>query len=201
MVLCNVCKKDFKSNAGLTRHTNRKNPCKPPSVEPLVEPPVEPSVEHSVELKVQHTFEQCDGLEYLQGIAPESIGLVLTDPPYIISKESGMNTHYNKVKSGDNSITKTQEQWEEYKEKHNITDETKRENFLKYGTIYGTKYCVKTDYGDWDKEFTIEKLQEYIKEFYKKLKKGGTLIIFFDLWKIETLKKLLEKNKFCIGKV
>ncbi len=196
MVSCNVCKKDFKSNAGLTRHTNRKNPCKPPSVEHSVEPiKAEPVVVEPI--VVQHTFEQCDGLEYLQGIAPESIDLVLTDPPYIISKESGMNTHYNKVKSGDNNITKTQEEWEEYKEKHNITDETKRENFLKYGTIYGTKYCVKTDYGDWDKEFTVEKLQEYIKEFYKKLKKGGTLIIFFDLWKIETLKKLLEKNKFC----
>jgi DNA modification methylase len=31
---------------------------------------------------------------------------------------------------------------------------------------------------------------------YKKLKKGGTLILFFDLWKITDLKNILEKYKF-----
>lgn len=39
-------------------------------------------------------------------------------------------------------------------------------------------------------------MEEYIKEFYQKLKKGGTFIIFFDLWKITNLKELLEKYKF-----
>ena len=58
------------------------------------------------------------------------------------------------------------------------------------------KYCVKTDYGDWDSNFTIEVLEEFIKEYYKKLRKGGTIIIFFDLWKITALKDLLEKHKF-----
>jgi DNA modification methylase len=29
------------------------------------------------------------GLEYLKGIENDSVDLVLTDPPYIISKESG----------------------------------------------------------------------------------------------------------------
>ena len=38
-------------------------------------------------------------------------------------------------------------------------------------------------------------LQEFIELFYKKLKNGGTCIIFFDLWKIETLKKLMEQIK------
>ncbi len=46
------------------------------------------------------------------------------------------------------------------------------------------KYCVKTDYGDWDSEFTLEKLDEFIGLYYEKLKKGGTLIMFFDLWKL-----------------
>ena len=67
---------------------------------------------------------------------------------------------------------------------------------MKYGTIYGKKYCVKTDYGDWDKDFTIEKLNEFVKQYYKKLRKGGTLIIFFDLWKITVLKEIMEKCKF-----
>ena len=67
---------------------------------------------------------------------------------------------------------------------------------MKYGSIYGKKYCVKTDYRDWDNEFTIEILEEFISEYYKKLKKGGTLILFFDLWKISHLKDIMEKYKF-----
>lgn len=136
-----------------------------------------------------------DGMELLREIENDSVHLILTDPPYIISKNTGMNSHYENVKN--NLIEpKTEEQWDIFKGKNNITDDKNKENFLKYGTIYGKKYCVKTDYGDWDKNFTIEILEEYIKEYYQKLKKGGTLIIFFDLWKITTLKELLEKNKF-----
>jgi site-specific DNA-methyltransferase (adenine-specific) len=37
---------------------------------------------------------------------------------------------------------------------------------MKYGTIYGKKYCVKTDYGVWD-EFTMETLEKFICEYYK----------------------------------
>ena len=70
------------------------------------------------------------------------------------------------------------------------------ENFMKYGSIYGKKYCVKTDYGVWDSEFSIEILEKFICEFYKKLRNGGTIIIFFDLWKISILKELMEKYKF-----
>ena len=67
---------------------------------------------------------------------------------------------------------------------------------MKYGNIYGKKYAVKTDYGNWDKDFTIEILEKFIEEYYKKLKNGGTLIIFFDIWKITILKDLMEKYKF-----
>jgi len=90
---------------------------------------------------------------------------------------------------------KSEEEWETYKQNHNV-GEDKKELYLKYGTIYGKKYCVRTNYGDWDTTFTIEELEDIIKQYYTKLKKGGTLIIFFDLWKIETLKDILEKNKF-----
>ena len=86
--------------------------------------------------------------------------------------------------------------WEEYKAANNIEDDKNKDNFIKYGTIYGKKYCVKTDYGSWDSEFTMEILETFISEYYRKLKKGGTLIIFFDLWKISMLKDLLEKHKF-----
>jgi site-specific DNA-methyltransferase (adenine-specific) len=67
---------------------------------------------------------------------------------------------------------------------------------MKYGTIYGKKYCVKTDYGEWDSEFTFDTLELFVAEYYKKLRKGGTLIIFFDLWKLTPLKELLEKYNF-----
>lgn len=140
-----------------------------------------------------------EGIEYLKSIAANSVDLILTDPPYIISRDSGMNTHYNTVKSNEAKniqFVKTEEEWAQYKIEKNLVDDSKKENFMKYGTIYGKKYCVKTDYGDWDKDFTIEKLNEFVKQYYKKLRKGGTLIIFFDLWKITVLKEIMEKCKF-----
>jgi site-specific DNA-methyltransferase (adenine-specific) len=148
-----------------------------------------------------NTFEikNVDGLEYLQTIKDNSIDLILTDPPYIISRSSGMNTHYNNVRDielNNNKLIKTEKEWNEYKLEHSISNDDNKMNYLKYGTIYGKKYCVKTDYGDWDSNFTIDKLEEFITEYYNKLKKGGTVIIFFDLWKLETLKKILEKAKF-----
>jgi DNA modification methylase len=132
-------------------------------------------------------------------IPNNSVDLILTDPPYIISKDSGMNTHYNNVKEcEENNIefVKTEEEWEEYKTENNIVDNKNKEKYMKYGTIYGKKYCVKTDYGSWDNDFTIERLETFISEYYKKLKKGGTLILFFDLWKISHLKEIMEKHKF-----
>jgi site-specific DNA-methyltransferase (adenine-specific) len=144
-------------------------------------------------------FENMEGMQYLATIRNETIDLILTDPPYIISRETGMNIHYNKVKHNEeNNIeqVKTEDEWLDYKNKNNIATDDKKENFMKYGTIYGKKYCVKTDFGDWDSEFTMEMLENFIAEFYKKLKNGGTLIIFFDLWKISHLKEILEKYKF-----
>ena len=140
-----------------------------------------------------------EGIEYLKNVTNNSIDLILTDPPYVISRKTGMDGHYNKVKNNETNgimFIKTSEEWEIYKKKHKLKDDSKKENYMKYGSIYGKKYCVQTDYGDWDKNFTLEKLELFIKEYYKKLRKGGTLIIFFDLWKITYLKEMLEKHKF-----
>jgi len=139
-----------------------------------------------------------EGLEFLQSVDSSSVNLVLTDPPYIISRESGMNSHYKEVKSNEEkgvTSVKSQSEWEDYSTKNNIPDKYK-DNYIKYGTIYGKKYCVKTDYGDWDSEFTLEILEEFIKEYNRVLKDNGTVIIFFDIWKISQLKELLEKYKF-----
>ena len=140
-----------------------------------------------------------DGLTFLKEIDENSIDLILTDPPYIISKESGMNTLYDTVKQNEiNNVmsVKTEDEWNTFKVKNDLKDDSKKSNYMKYGTIYGKKYCVKTNYGTWDSEFTLEDLEEFIKEYYKKLKKGGSLIIFFDLWKVSYLKEILEKNNF-----
>ena len=149
--------------------------------------------EPEIEIKLQ------EGLSYLSTLPDKSIDLVLTDPPYIISRESGMNSHYNQVKENERKNVqqvKTQEQWIVYKTENGFTDDSKRENYIKYGTIYGKKYCVKTDYGEWDSQFTIDVLDNFIGEYYKKLRVGGTMIMFFDIWKITDLKALFEKHKF-----
>ena len=140
-----------------------------------------------------------DGISYMNSdVQDESVDLILTDPPYITSRDSGMNEHSKLVdivnKSGKN--TKTEEEWTAYKKAHNIKSDSKKKNYMKYGTIYGKKYAVKTDYGDWDKDFTMEKLDEFIKQYYLKLRQGGTLIVWFDLWKITPLKEIMEKYNF-----
>ena len=143
---------------------------------------------------------QCiNGMELLKSIPDKSINLILTDPPYVVSRESGMNKHYNKVKENEEKnikYVKTEEEWQQFKQEKSIVDDNNKDNYLRYGTIYGKKYCVKTDFGDWDNDFTIEMLDDFIKEYYSKLRQGGTLIMFFDIWKITILKELFEKHKF-----
>jgi len=87
-----------------------------------------------------------EGLQYLSTIKDGTVDLILTDPPYIISKDSGMNTHYNKVKNNESNhieFVKTEEEWFKYKTENNMLDDVKKENYMKYGTIYGKKYCIK----------------------------------------------------------
>ena len=146
-------------------------------------------------MDVQNT----DGLTFLKSVKDGTIDLILTDPPYIISRNTGMNELYNRVKYNEQhniEYVKTTEDWQQYKEANNITSNDKKDDYMRYGTIYGKKYSVQTDYGEWDSRFTMDTLEKFIAEYYKKLKDGGSLIIFFDLWKITPLKDLLEKYNF-----
>ena len=73
--------------------------------------------------EIDYDFKNIDGLTYLNSINNNSIDLILTDPPYIISRDSGMNTHYNKVKDNEKNnidLVKTEEEWEEYKIKNKV---------------------------------------------------------------------------------
>lgn len=143
-------------------------------------------------------LQNIDGLKYMAEQKDKSVHLILTDPPYIISKDSGMNRFVKKVenieKSGKNE--KTESEWETFKAGKDYTDDKYKANYIKYGNTSGKKYGYKTDFGKWDNEFSIAKLEEFIKLFYKKLVKGGTCIIFTDLWKIGQLKEIMEKHKF-----
>lgn len=56
------------------------------------------------------------------------------------------------------------------------------------------RFQVSMDFGEWDKDFSG--LDIVIKESYRILKKGGTLITFYDLWKISYLKEYMENAKF-----
>lgn len=56
------------------------------------------------------------------------------------------------------------------------------------------RFRMSMEFGDWDNNFTG--LDIVINECYRILKKGGTLICFYDLWKITTLRKYFEDVKF-----
>jgi DNA modification methylase len=93
-----------------------------------------------------------DCFNYLSKIEDNSIDLILTDPPYDISKKSGFS-------SG------------------------KLSKFTQ----------ISIDFGYWDTEIDLDKL---FKEYYRVLRKGGTLIIFYDIWKSNMIKDFANKYKF-----
>lgn len=101
-----------------------------------------------------------DCFNYLSKIESNSIDLILVDPPYLISKESGFKNYSD-----------------------NANDEIRK----KFGNI-------SIDFGDWDKQELDWDL--LFNEYYRILKKGGTLIFFFDIWKSSMIKEVAEKNKF-----
>jgi len=95
-------------------------------------------------------FDDC--FNYLSKIEDNSIDLILTDPPYDISKKSGFS-------SG------------------------KMSKFTQ----------ISIDFGYWDTEIDLDTL---FKEYYRVLKKGGTLVLFYDIWKSGMIKEFAAKNKF-----
>ena len=75
--------------------------------------------------------------------------------------------------------------------------EISKETNFQNGDLTGTdtdRFRISMDFGDWDKNFT--NLEEVFKQGYRILKDGGTMICFYDLWKIETIKQYYDNNKF-----
>lgn len=95
-----------------------------------------------------------DCLEELKKINDNSIDLILTDAPYLISKES----HFS-----NKGLAK------------------------KYSK-------AKLDFGEWDKKETD--LDLLFDEFKRVMKKGATLIFFYDFFKMQQIKEIAENKKF-----
>eukprot|EP00976_Prorocentrum_cordatum_P041148 835221-Prorocentrum_minimum.AAC.8 len=166
-----------------------------------------------------------DGLVFLREIPNNSVDLVLTDPPYLISElDTGRDRVYRKTTSMAGKV-RTETQWEQYKKSQLGMDKSKRvkmdlnetakRNYMQFGTVYGKKFCKSTDYGEWDHQkqkqkqkqtkdstgtglgFDFAQLQEFIRLYYEKLRTGGTLILFTDLWKIGEVRDFMTKVGFC----
>ena len=109
-------------------------------------------------------LKQQNAYEFLQEIPSDSIDLILTDPPYEISKPSGFI----------DSLTKP-----------DGTPQSER-------TL--RRFGISLDFGEWDKNEL--NLLPYIEEMYRILRPSGTMIMFYDLWKITPLKNMMEASKF-----
>ena len=53
---------------------------------------------------------------------------------------------------------------------------------------------ISNDFGEWDKEHIDWTF--YMQEFHRILKKGGKVIMFYDIWKMSVIKTIAEENKF-----
>lgn len=103
-------------------------------------------------MEINLEFGSC--FKFLPELQKESVDLILTDPPYEISRDTG----FKAVKTGVQ------------------------------------RFAISMDFGKWDKNF--EGLAEAVFYMYQSLKKGGTCIIFYDLWKITPLKEMMENAGF-----
>ena len=97
-----------------------------------------------------------EGLQFLSDIPDGSVDLILTDPPYEISRPTGFINSKGK---------KTIE-----------------------------RFKMSYEFGDWDERST--NLASFVSEFYRVLRPSGTMIMFYDLWKLTNLADIMEKSKF-----
>ncbi len=98
-----------------------------------------------------------DCFEGIKDIKKNTVDLILTDPPYFISKKS--NFH-----------------------RGGATDE----KFVK----------MTHEFGEWDTDSEKIPIRELFEQYYRVLRMGGTLIIFFDIWKSNEIKEAADAVGF-----
>lgn len=100
-------------------------------------------------------IECADYRDFLSEFDSNTVDLILTDPPYAISRDTG---------------------------------------FQSVGKRSVKRFAVSMDFGQWDRcEIDLSALAA---QSHRVLRKGGTVIVFYDLWKIERLKSALEAAGF-----
>ena len=111
---------------------------------------------HRVLPQMNIALKHQEGLEFLSDIPDNSVDLVLTDPPYEISRPTGF------IKSqGENTIE---------------------------------RFKMSYEFGEWDERAT--NLAPFVSEFYRVLRPSGTMIMFYDLWKLTNLADIMQSAKF-----
>ena len=140
---CERCLKDFTQKSHYDKHITKKNPCQNNQIK--IEKKAKELLKNTDIEEKNIDFKNIDGLSYLSTVKDNTIDLILTDPPYIISRESGMNTHYNNVKENEKNgiqTIKTEKEWEKYKKDNYITNDDKKKIYMEYGSIYGKRLSI-----------------------------------------------------------
>lgn len=102
-----------------------------------------------------HGVHRMDWEKFMEGLDRGSVDLILTDPPYAISRQTGFS------------------------------------NMGKKGVA---RFGVSMDFGAWDhKEID---LVSFCKLSHKVLRQGGTVIVWYDLWKIGELERAMSEAGF-----
>lgn len=95
-----------------------------------------------------------DYRDFLAAMPEAAVDLILTDPPYTISRQTGFQSVVKGVR----------------------------------------RFAVSMDFGQWD-HCQID-LPEMARAFYRALRRGGTAIVWYDVWKVGELKDALEQAGF-----
>lgn len=102
----------------------------------------------------EFSVKAADYQEFMDSLPDGSVDLILTDPPYCISKKTGFSDVVNGVE----------------------------------------RFAVSMDFGTWDH---VEiNLDDMANVFFKSLRRGGTVIVWYDLWKIGKVKEAMESAGF-----
>lgn len=129
-----------------------------------------------------------DAFNFLENFKNDSIQLILTDPPYRTgSKKSGTERHLKRISNG---INNDENEWELHADKFNFDKNNSKckENYMKYGSVWGKKFLYQTEFSEWDDTFKPSDLIDFLNLSYKKIKKNGVIVIFFDMWKMTNLR-------------
>jgi len=72
----------------------------------------------------------------------------------------------------------------------------KKNTFAEVNTSWNRKTAINNSFGEWDQKENELDWNFLLPEFYRIMKEGATIIIFYDFWKLQELRECAEKYKF-----